>query len=156
MGEPIKFYHQNKAYGFFSNFSAHPIRLKGKCWPTSEHYFQAQKFAGTKHEEDVKKAKTPLDAARIGRDRKRPLRKDWESVKVNIMREALFAKFTQHDNLKSKLLATGSAKIIEHTTNDSYWGDGGDGKGKNMLGQLLMDLRSQLSQNKRLSPGEYR
>jgi predicted NAD-dependent protein-ADP-ribosyltransferase YbiA (DUF1768 family) len=41
-------------------------------------------------------------------------------------------------------LATADAKIVEHTTNDSYWGDGGDGSGRNMLGQVLMRVREEL------------
>ncbi len=86
-------------------------------------------------------------AARMGRDRKRKLRRDWESAKVNVMREAVLAKFTQHDELQKLLLATGDAKIIEHTANDDYWGDGGDGKGRNMLGQILMDVRNQLREH---------
>ncbi|RMH21682.1 MAG: NADAR family protein [Acidobacteria bacterium] len=140
----MNFYHQNRAYGFLSNFADYPITLNGKVWPTSEHYFQAQKFAGTSHEEEVRKAKSPSEAARIGRNRKLPLRKDWEQVKDNVMREALMAKFTQHDELREHLLATGSAKLIEHTRNDRYWGDGGDGSGKNMLGLLLMETREKL------------
>jgi hypothetical protein len=60
------------------------------------------------------------------------------------MLEAVRAKFTQHDDLKAILLGTGDAKLVEHTENDSYWGDGGDGSGKNRLGQLLMQLRTEL------------
>jgi len=83
----------------------------------------------------------------MGRDRSKPLRADWEEVKDKVMREALYAKFTQHPNLHEKMLATGNADIIEHTKNDSYWGDGGDGTGKNMLGVLLMELREELQNN---------
>lgn len=60
------------------------------------------------------------------------------------MSEALVHKFTQNQALMKVLLATGDAEIYEHTSTDSYWGDGGDGTGKNMLGQLLMDLRDNL------------
>jgi len=60
------------------------------------------------------------------------------------MLDALRAKFTQHADLRTLLLATGDAQLVEHTTNDSYWGDGGDGSGKNRLGQLLMRLRDEL------------
>src|SRR5262245_46808393 len=144
MSEPIHFYSTADEYGCFSNFAGHPIRLKGKTWPTSEHYFQAQKFAGTDHEDDIRKAKSPMIAARMGRDRKRRLRRDWESVKVAVMLEAVRAKFSQHDELRAVLLSTGDAVIIEHTTNDDYWGDGGDGSGKNMLGRLLMEVRGEL------------
>lgn len=59
------------------------------------------------------------------------------------MRTAVRAKFEQYDDLRDFLLSTADAKIIEHTANDSYWGDGGDGSGRNMLGRILMDLRSE-------------
>ena len=60
------------------------------------------------------------------------------------MRQALRAKFTQHPDLQKLLLDTGDAVLVEHTTNDNYWADGGDGSGKNRLGLLLMELREQL------------
>ena len=62
----IVFYRVNEPYGEFSNFSPHPFELKGKSWPTSEHDFQAQKFAGTEHEESVRQAKSPMVAAAWG------------------------------------------------------------------------------------------
>ncbi len=65
--------------------------LKGKEWATTEHYFQAQKFAGTEHEEEVRLAGTPMETARLGRDRSKPLSSDWKDSKVEIMREALMA-----------------------------------------------------------------
>jgi ribA/ribD-fused uncharacterized protein len=150
----INFYSTTGEYGCFSNFSKHAIHLKGKRWPTTEHYFQAQKFAGTEHEEEVRKCKTAREAANMGRDRKRPLRRDWESVKEKVMLEALRAKFTQHEDLKEILLGTGDAKLVEHTTNDSYWGDGGDGSGKNRLGRLLMQLRDELHAAEKEQPPE--
>ena len=128
----------------FGNFSAHPIELKGLVWPTSEHYFQAQKFAGTEHEEGIRHARSPMIVARMGRSRERPLRPDWETVKDDIMRGALQTKFKQHPSLRSLLLQTGDAELIEHTKNDRYWADGGDGSGKNRLGHLLMELRENL------------
>jgi len=140
----IKFYRIKDEYGCFSNFAPYPITLKGKSWPTSEHYFQAQKFAETEHEEAIRLANSSMVAAQMGRDRKRRLRDDWEAVKDDIMREALEAKFTQHPDLRALLLATGSAQLVEHTSNDRYWADGGDGNGLNMLGQLLMSLRAEL------------
>jgi ribA/ribD-fused uncharacterized protein len=140
----IHFYRVSGEYGCFSNFSPHSITLKGTRWPTSEHYFQAQKFAGTPDEEEVRRAKSPMIAARMGRSRKRPLRKDWESAKDAIMHEAVLAKFTQHDDLRKMLVGTGDAEIVEHTANDRYWGDGGDGRGRNMLGKILMRVREEL------------
>ena len=60
------------------------------------------------------------------------------------MREAVLAKFSQHSELRENLLDTGHRLLIEHTSNDSYWGDGGDGRGKNKLGRILMEVREQL------------
>lgn len=140
----INFYRAGDAYGEFSNFSRHPVRLKGTTWPTSEHYFQAQKFPGTPHEGEIKRAHSPGRAAQMGRDRKRPLRRDWESVKDQVMYEVVKAKFEQHDDLRALLLSTGDEVLVEHTANDSYWGDGGDGSGRNQLGQTLMRVRAEL------------
>jgi ribA/ribD-fused uncharacterized protein len=141
----IKFYSTKGPYGAFSNFSRYPINVDNVIWPTSEHYFQAQKFAGTEHEDEIRAAKTPSEAARMGRDRNRPLRKDWEEVKWQIMFNIVYEKFYQHKDIRELLLSTGDADIIEHTANDSYWGDGGDGSGKNQLGEVLMMVRDTLS-----------
>ena len=65
--EVIHFYSTSGEYGGFSNFSRHAITIQGKRWPTSEHYFQAQKFVGTEHEDAVRNAKTPGESARMGR-----------------------------------------------------------------------------------------
>lgn len=143
--ETIEFYSVANEYGEFSNFAAYPINLDGKRWPTSEHYFQAQKFKDTRLREKIRKAKSPMIAARLGRDRSKPLRRDWESVKVDVMTRAVRAKFSQHEDLRELLLDTGNAKLVEHTANDSYWGDGGDGSGRNMLGRILERVRGELS-----------
>ncbi|HEY9752323.1 MAG TPA: NADAR family protein [Coleofasciculaceae cyanobacterium] len=142
--EPIKFYHLDQPYGCFSNFAPYAVYLKDRIWPTSEHYFQAQKFMNTCHEEEIRQAKTAREAAEMGRDCRRPLRQGWDGIKDDVMREALYAKFTQHPDLTQKLLATGDLKLIEHTKNDRYWGDGGDGTGLNRLGHLLMETRKRI------------
>lgn len=142
--QAILFYSTRDAYGEFSNFASFPIEIDGRIWPTSEHYFQAQKFAGTEHEELIRTTPSPMTVAKMGRDRKRPLRTDWEEVKDCIMRKAVRAKFEQHPRLAAMLLETGNAEIVEHTENDAYWGDGGDGRGLNRLGQILMQVRTDL------------
>jgi ribA/ribD-fused uncharacterized protein len=145
---PIKFYDPRHQYGCFSNFSPHGFELDGKWWPRSEHYFQAKKFAGTEHEELVRLAKTPREAANMGRDRSRPLRADWEAVKDDVMRAAVLAKFKGHADIRAILLSTGDEEIIEDSPTDYYWGCGADGTGKNMLGRILMEIRTDLSARK--------
>ncbi len=140
----IHFYSTRGEFGCFSNFYRASINLDGKTWPTTEHYFQAQKFPGTALIGQIRRAATPSEAARLGRSREHPLRGDWEKVKEEVMYRAVLAKFAQHDDLRLVLLGTGDAVLIEHTENDSYWGDGGDGSGRNRLGHILMRVRTEL------------
>jgi ribA/ribD-fused uncharacterized protein len=140
----INFYRVSDEFGQFSNFAPFPITIDGVCWPTSEHYYQAQKFEDEAYRQKIRKNSSPMQAARLGRDRKQKINGDWESVKNDIMRKAVMAKFSQHDELRHLLLSTGEARIVEHTENDDYWGDGGDGSGKNMLGHILMQVREEL------------
>lgn len=140
----IKFYLKGDAYGEFSNFAAFTFQLDGKRWPTSEHYFQAQKFVDEAYQEKIRTANSPMTAAQLGRSREFPLRSDWESVKVEVMRRAVQAKFASHEELTKLLLSTGDEQIIEDAARDDFWGCGAAGNGKNWLGRLLMELREQL------------
>lgn len=147
MTEPINkiyFYKSSDPYGEFSNFSEHSISVGGAHWPTVEHYFQAQKFHGTIFEEQIRTLPTPMDAKISGQDKSKPLRIDWEKVKDDVMRLVIYAKFSQHKSLTELLIETGSSYLVEHTPHDSYWADGGNGKGRNMLGQILMETREKL------------
>jgi hypothetical protein len=137
----IYFYSTRERYGCFSNFSPHGFVLDDVYWPTSEHYFQAQKFVGTPHADQIRQVKTPKDAARMGRERSRPLRPDWAQVKDDIMRKAVLRKFETHADIREELLSTGDELIVENAPGDYYWGCGADGSGKNMLGQILVEVR---------------
>lgn len=143
--ETIYFYsNHEEPYGCFSNFSRHGFTLDDKYWPTSEHYFQAQKFADEAAREQVRRQKSPKLAAQEGRDRKNPLRRDWEQVKDEIMHRAVLKKFESHPDIKAVLLATGEKKLVENAPSDYYWGCGADGSGLNKLGLILMQVRSEL------------
>ena len=95
----IYFYSTKDEYGEFSNFAAFPISLDGERWPTTEHYFQAQKFEDTAYREKIRKTNSPMIAARLGRSRKVKLRRNWESIKSDAMRRAVHAKFDSHPDL---------------------------------------------------------
>lgn len=141
---PIRFYSKSQNYFWLSNFSKHGFVLQDKFWPTVEHFFQAQKFPGHDLEEEIRLARTPAIAKRLGRSRSVQLRKDWEKVKEGIMKEALHAKFTSHQDLAEMLLETGNETLIEAAPNDYYWGCGETGTGRNRLGVLLMEIRKEL------------
>ena len=141
----INFYGVSYRYGEFSNFSLHPITIDDKVWPTTEHYFQAMKFNDTDYQEEIRQVDAPLRAKQLGNSRSKPLRADWESVKDDVMRKAVLAKFTQHTDLRDILLSTGEAHLVEHAKYDAYWGDG-YADGKNMLGVILMEVRGQIKE----------
>lgn len=135
---------EGSAYSCFSNFSRHPFSLDGKQWSSAEHYFQAQKFAGTEHERLIRFAASPIAASSMGRSRNRPLRADWEEVKVGVMRRAIATKFSTHADIRAVLLATGDEEITLADSDDDFWGTGPEGSGKNMTGKILMEVRARL------------
>jgi N-glycosidase YbiA len=136
---------KEQPYGCFSNFSRHAFVMDKLWWYTTEHYFQAQKFVGTPYLEQIRSVRTPNDAAKLGRKRTWPLRSDWEQVKDEIMFRAVLCKFQIHLDIREILLSTGDADIVENAPNDSYWGCGKDGTGKNQLGLTLMRVREILN-----------
>lgn len=140
----IYFYSTGDDFGEFSNFAAYPISLDGKRWPTTEHYFQAQKFEDAGYREKIRKANSPMIAARLGRSRKVKIRRDWESSKIDVMRRAVREKFDSDPELQELLLSTGDESIIEDTTGDEFWGCGSSRGGKNWLGRILIEVRAEL------------
>lgn len=141
----IAFYVPSDEYGFLSNYSAHGFVLAGKYWPTVEHYFQAQKFAGSEQEERIRQARTPQQAKQLGHSRKIALRRDWEEIKIDVMRVAVRAKFETHRELRESLIATGDQPLVENSPSDYFWGCGAHGGGRNVLGELLMEVRASLA-----------
>eukprot|EP00003_Mantamonas_plastica_P022828 TRINITY_DN3953_c1_g1_i1.p1 TRINITY_DN3953_c1_g1~~TRINITY_DN3953_c1_g1_i1.p1 ORF type:complete len:174 (-),score=61.21 TRINITY_DN3953_c1_g1_i1:29-514(-) len=142
----INFYRERDEFGEFSNFAKYPITIDDQEWPTTEHYFQAMKFPeSTEYQELMRTTKSCSDVKKMGQSRNHKLREDWEEVKDDIMFDCCLVKFTQYPQLKKLLKSTGEAKLVEHTRNDKYWGDGGDGSGKNMLGITLMKVRDALN-----------
>jgi ribA/ribD-fused uncharacterized protein len=127
---------------FLSNFYPVEILMDGVIYPTLEHAYQASKTLDKCERALVLKARKPGYAKRLGRQL--TLRKDWEQVKLAIMKDLLEQKFSYRD-LKKKLLATGNKEIIEgNHWHDTYWGVC-DGKGLNMLGKLLMEVRNNMT-----------
>ena len=132
---------------FLSNFFPSPIRRHGKLFPTVEHAYQAAKTADPDWAQRIQNARSAGVAKRLGRDA--PMLKDWDSIKESVMLECLELKFAD-EFLKKSLLETGSALLIEgNSWHDPFWGACNcakhQGKGKNALGNLLMQVRREIS-----------
>lgn len=133
-----------KKYNCLLNFSSHTVFYKGMSWKTAAHAFQGQKFDDYENKMAVFFAETPYAATLIGSEKKRPLRKDWEKIKDDILKEILTAKVFQHGVVREVLLSTNKAFLVCQNENDHYWSNGGDGSGKNIFGKILMEIRDEL------------
>jgi len=129
-------------FSFLSNFYESTIYVDGERYRSVEHAFQAHKTLDPWSRRLIREAKTPGEAKKLGKGVK--LRPDWESVKVNLMRDFVRKKF-ENPFMRPLLLATGDAILVEgNTWNDTFWGVC-KGTGKNMLGKILMEVREELA-----------
>ncbi len=151
----IKFYKSSQPYFQFTNVvGGYPIDLDGTRWPSTEHYFQAQKFKGNKSAQNQLLALRPGRAVQqkaqdLAKQHDTPA--DWhQRSKFEAMLTAVRAKFNQHSRLQKTLLGTGNAVIIEDAgAADAEWGAGADGKGNNHLGRMLMLIRQEIKDGKK-------
>ncbi len=132
-------------YRFLSNFWPATVIYMGKTYPTVEHAYQAAKFDDPYIREQIGVADSPVRAKKLARTFTPQIREAFHMHKIEIMHELLFQKFTKHDQLRHKLLATHPHELVEgNWWNDTFWGVCA-GKGQNNLGKLLMNIRSQLN-----------
>jgi ribA/ribD-fused uncharacterized protein len=144
MAREIRFFSRTDRYSEFSNFAAFGFEIDGQHWPTVEHYFQARKFSDAEHIERIRSAGSPKQAKSLGRSRKFPIREDWDDERDVAMLEAVRAKFMSHPDLRDLLVSTGKRRLVEASPFDSYWGEGRNGRGRNRLGEILMQVREEL------------
>ncbi|MGF1720747.1 GTP cyclohydrolase II [Vibrio kyushuensis] len=144
MATSILFYEPFDSNGFLSNFYPVIIDISGVNWPSSEHYYQAQKFHSQELQEKIRQAESPDVAFQLSRQYQDQVREDWMDTRVEVMKFIVNQKFTQHTQLAFHLVNTGDIDLKEHSHKDDFWGDGGDGHGRNVLGQILMEIRSSL------------
>jgi ribA/ribD-fused uncharacterized protein len=153
----IQFYRANeKPYGAFSNLFRRPVIFEDRVYPTAEHAYQAGKARKEVVKEWLLNAPTPALVAMAAHGLYTwDIVPDWSEIKFERMRRVLHAKFTQHDDLKYLLLSTGEARLVEagrvENVVNRTWGEV-NGKGKNMLGLMLMELRAELRKSDKQSP----
>lgn len=137
-------------HAYLSNFYPSPFRWDGTLdaisdtlVPTVEHAYQAAKTLDVKWQERILAAETPTQAKKLGRQV--PMRKDWDTIKLDVMRKLVRMKFLWHPDLAEKLLATREAELIEgNDWGDRFWGKVA-GAGENWLGRILMGVRTELN-----------
>jgi hypothetical protein len=133
-------------YRFLSNFYPIAISYEGNEYASVEHGYQAAKALNVSDRAKFRANITAGEAKRLGRRIK--IRPDWEKVKIEIMKNLLHQKFHKHEDLKQRLIDTKDAILEEgNDWGDTFWGIV-NGKGQNLLGKLLMQIRSEIVTNK--------
>lgn len=132
----IEFNSSTPEYSWLSNF----YLIDGWEWKTAEHFYQALKARNTGDVNWIKEAPTPQEAKKRGSTIQ--LSKNWDKHKIVCMRVVLEDKFSQSFYLRKKLRLTYPHRLVHLASWDDFWGTGKNGKGKNMLGILLMALRA--------------
>lgn len=132
-------------YEFLNNFYPAKLSFQGIIYYNSEAAYQAQKSESFEARKQFATME-PDAAKKLGNTL--PVRADWDIVKLELMEQILYAKFTQNPKLAKKLLETGETYLAEgNYWHDTYWGiDDETGIGENHLGQLLMALRERFRQ----------
>ena len=132
-------------YRFLSNFAPISVRYDGTVFSTSEHAYQAAKARNEPELYDqIVAATDPDEGKRLGR--RAALPDNWDEQKRYAMLEIVTAKFSQNPDSREKLLETDEKHLVElNSWDDTYWGANIEtGEGLNMLGRILMGVRSSL------------
>lgn len=145
----ISFYLTRDPWGFLSNFWRSPQIVDGCSYDSNERYYQCQKAKTPELRDYIYNAPSPYIAMVVGHNLRggRELRDDWnDEMRIDVMLKGLRAKFNpvvSNEELCLKLLKTGDAYLFEDSPSDAFWGMV-NGKGKNHLGRLLMQVRAEL------------
>lgn len=155
----IRFYRaSDAAFGCFSNLYRRSIEFEACTYPTAEHAYQAGKPRKKEVRDWLMAAPSPALLAMAAHGLYYwDIAPGWSTSKFARMKAVLQAKFSQHEDLRQTLLSTGDARLIESATVDNavnrLWGEV-NGVGRNMLGTLLMEVRSEIRAS--LAPGAPR
>ena len=130
-------------YAFLSNFYPSVVY----SYPSVEHAYQAAKTFDKAERQQIKVCGTPAQAKRLGRGV--AMRTNWNEMKVEVMETLVKRKFENYPLLRQQLIATGDEELVEQNYwHDCEWGKcicpRCKGRGKNMLGKILMRVRDEL------------
>lgn len=150
----ICFYEQD--FYVLSNFSSFVVQRAGVMFPTSEHAYHWAKFPDDPLKQAaIRTASSAHDAFKMA-ERWKPYRRlDWDQTKVDVMRDILYCKVSQHEYVRRKLLATGDRELVENSWRDDYWGWGPNRDGQNMLGKLWMEVRAEIRRSTTKRDGNH-
>ncbi|KAG5511143.1 hypothetical protein JKF63_07083 [Porcisia hertigi] len=136
----------DQQYGVLSPLSPSPLVVRHVQYPSLHHYFLCERFKGSPAEKWIAQSASvwSLDRLVKAAEAEGYQRNNWHKVKVDVMLLGTYFKFKQNEAARAVLLKTAPSFLLYHTPTDEFWGDGGDGKGKNVLGVVCMAVRARL------------
>lgn len=133
---------------YFSPYSAHAVEIAGVVYPTVEHAFQCKRYTDKAVIEEIRAARSPLEAWKVSSKHKQLTLPEFKDNKLQIMKELMTAKVVQHEDVMQALIESGTTQIVKHITTgppaDGFWDDGEDGKGLNHIGKIWMEIRDEV------------
>ncbi|WP_444946014.1 NADAR family protein [Microbulbifer sp. VTAC004] len=135
--------------------------IDGQTYNCCEQYMMYKKailFGDIKTADNILKEENPSEQQRLGRAVLGYESKTWDQHKLGVVWTANYLKFTQHEDLKERLLETNNKILAESSPHDLIWGIGlssddnrilnpDNWTGKNLLGEILMSIRSIIKLN---------
>jgi len=154
----ICFHNPSEDYGFLSNWYLSDFQIDGITFTSMEQYMMYKKAICFKDENIANQILAEKNVAKIkelGRLVSDYDEHIWNGVRQIIIYEGLFAKFSQNESLRSKLLDTKYSTLVECAVKDRIWGIGlsmtdpkrliqTEWQGQNLLGYALMMVRDRL------------
>eukprot|EP00759_Apiculatamorpha_spiralis_P022207 PhF_6_TR26543/c0_g1_i1/m.38367/K09935/K09935; uncharacterized protein len=133
-------------YGNLSIMSPHPVVVRRVAYQSVYHYFLCMKYKNSPSIcEMIRRAVSQWELDRIVRkaEQESAMDPEWERVMLDIMLLGNYYKFKQNSDACTLLIQTGNKTITNHCA-DTFWGDGGDGTGRNHMGTILMSVRRRI------------
>ncbi|MEZ5039963.1 MAG: NADAR family protein [Saprospiraceae bacterium] len=134
------------------------VDVDGVVYNCCEQFMMYKKAALFKDVDTARKIleeREPSNQQKLGREINGFIPEMWDRHKVGIVWYGNYLKFSQHEDLKNRLLATGNRTMAEASPYDLIWGiglrssddlalDERNWKGQNLLGKVLMSVRGAL------------
>ena len=157
----IFFHKPDEPYGWLSNWYPSDFVLDGMNYSSAEQYIMYQKcilFGDNKAAQQVMSTDDPAEQQLIARNASGFIENVWNGYRQVIAEKALFAKFSQNELLKNKLLLSQNVWLVECARTDKNWAcgigldddrrlDASKWTGMNILGFALMKVREELRTN---------
>lgn len=154
----ICFHNPDEENGYLSNWYPSAFVVNGVGFSSAEQYMMYKKAVCFGDWDTAKEILCTDDVAQIkelGRQVSNYNESYWNGTRQIVVFEGLLAKFSQNENLKNQLKATGDAILAECAVKDRIWGIGlsmkdsdrfeiSRWKGQNLLGYTLMMVRERL------------